>query len=142
MREALTASAGGARQRFDNAVEDIARRGDDFANETMNLTLAVSAIAFYILHGQEWPGPERVDLLVQKFTENETWADIEPQVVKDYLDSLGQESGSPLDRIPLGKFVPAVFAITGWLLSAFPLPEGVAWNDFLDEIEDEIEARS
>jgi hypothetical protein len=142
MREALTAAAGGERERFDVAVEAIAQRGDDFANRTMDLALAVSAIAFYILHGQEWPDTGRVDFLVQKFEQNESWANLEPQVVRDYLNSLKQESANPLDTIPLGKFVSAVFAITGWLLSAFPLPEGVAWNDFLDEIEDEIEARS
>jgi len=141
VREAFAATVGGQRERFDAAVEAIGARGDDFANEAFRLAVAVSAVALYIDHNQEWPSPERIQELAQAYPLNESWSGVGFIEAKEILEAL-VKSRSPLERLSLGKFSFAIFAVGGWLLAAFDLPEGAAWNDFLDDIEHELESRS
>jgi hypothetical protein len=142
MREALTAAGAWERQRFDAAVDSMVDQGGEFADRSVSLALAVSSIAFYILNAQEWPTPERVEELARAYEEEQKWSGIESDTVRSYLNGLMAEDGAPLNEIAPAVFSRAVFALTGWLLTGFELPKGVAWNDFLDEIEDEIETRT
>ena len=142
MREALTAAAAWERERFDTAVDSIVDHDGDFADRSVSLALTVSSIAFYILHAQQWPAPERVEELAQAYGEEQTWSGIESDTVRDYLNGLMTEDGGQLNEIAPQIFPRAVFAITAWLLTGFELPDGASWNDFLDEIEDEIETRT
>ena len=142
MREALTAAGSWDRERFDRAVEAIMDHEGDFAEKSVSLAIAVGSIALYLVHGQEWPDQERVDELAGAYSSEQTWAAIDPAVVKSYLRAIMTEQADQLNEISPEVFPRAVFALTAWLLTGFQLPEGIAWSDFLDEIEDEIETRT
>ena len=138
VREAFAAAVGGERDRFDSAVEAIARAGDEFGSRALNLSLAVDSAALYSVHGGQWPDSEQIALLAGEFGEAEDWSGVEAQTVERLLTSLARVR-SPLEDLTVGELIFAVFAVGGWLLSAFPLPEGTHWNDFLDQILEGLE---
>lgn len=132
VREALGAAVAGEADRFDQAIERIGARGDDFARDAVNLGLAIDVAALFVVHQGRHPDDEQLADLARSFNEAEDWAEIAPDAPLKFLTALADQT--PITEVvPLGDAALLTFGVGGWLLSAF-LPEGAEWTDFLDRI--------
>ena len=141
VREAYAASVAGERERFNAAVTKIGRSGDEFANQAINLAIAVDVVALLSIHDGERPSDRQLLRLSEEFAAQEDeWADIDAATTHAYLSALADRK-SPLDVLSLADVFFTAFAVGGWLLSAF-LPEDGEWTAFLDEILDRLESET
>jgi hypothetical protein len=138
VREAFASSVAAEPDRFNNALENLGSRGDQFAREALRLALSIDAAALYVIHDGQRPNSEQLQSLAQDFTKTETWVDIAPEVPIKFLTALA-EGTSVFEVLPPDDVADVTFVMGGWLLAAF-LPDGKDWTDFLDEILDALEA--
>jgi len=139
VREALAAAVGGEPERFEAAVEGIARRGDGFANQAFGLVFAIDSTAFFSVQEGQRPDDEHLHSLAGEYIETEDWSGIDENTVFDYLHAIA-DMKPPFEVMSSEDVIFTCFAVGGWLLAAFLPPGGkINWNDFLDVILAKIE---
>jgi len=140
VREAFAASVAEEAERFDQALEDVVRRGDDFARTAVSLAIVIDSATLLTLHEDQPPDDDQLRPLAHDFVESQTWLDdVQEDAVLSFLHFIAHGEPRVQDILPLADIAQISFALGGWLLSAY-LPEGKDWTDLLDEVLDRLEA--
>lgn len=137
VREALGAAVNRDPAKSEEALRTILARGDETLRDSVDLALAICALALFDIYDGAKPSHEQISELTKTFLAAEAWAQFDEPTVLKFLNALAE--GAPSDRVVDPEvLVRLVFVVGGWLLAGF-LTEGERWSDFLDQILDTIE---
>lgn len=138
VREAFGAAVAGEADPFDQAIERIGARGDDFVRDAVNLGLAICAAALYSLHQGRRPDDEQLADLARSFNEAEDWAEIIPDASVKFLGRVGgpdtDHGGRPARRHGASDIRRGRLAAVG------VLPGDAEWTNFLSRILNRLES--
>jgi hypothetical protein len=137
VREAFAAAVAQESDRFNSAISTISEKSDESFKVALNLALDVCRVALFTIHEGQRPDNDQLAYIAGGFDNSEAWVGLSPGDSLTFLTALA-DMKSVTDALPLTTLIPMVFAMGGWLLSAF-LPENKHWYNFLDEILREIE---
>jgi hypothetical protein len=140
VRNALAGAVAQEPEKFEDALNGLTSHGEEFAQKSLSLGLAICYAALLEVHEGGSPDDEQIDYLAGALVESEAWAEIDRASALKFFASVANRT--PInENIPLGDAYEMVFIAGAWLLSSFP-PEDRPWTTFLDLILDGLESDS
>ena len=141
VRRALLSVIEADEETWRRSIEELYSLDEETLFEALEFALAVTALAFVMAHGQQWPPRTQLWSEANEAAREHPESGISTSALYKLLTGLADRRATAELSAPATLLIPAL-RMTAWLLAEMSLPRSMTWRDYLGEIELSLRAQT